>query len=183
MGTRRHHKRRYRGGKPITQEEVTRAVTQLLRDNPKLSLSAAEKIVHDKFVADRLKGPAFDDNEPKPRGKPSAATIARMRARVEASKSPYERTPLKSAAPPPAPPPPPPPAEKPAPSDECSRTLAAEGITGTSDEKKKAYRKFALREHPDKGGDTAKFQKVTGCYEKLSGAGRKTRRRKSRRRR
>jgi hypothetical protein len=166
----------------MTQAELNQSVAQLLKEDPKLTVAAAEKMVYDRFVANRMKGPAFDDNEPAKRRVAPPGASARVRARVEASKSVYERTPIKSSAPPP-PPPPPPPAEKPAPSSECSRTLESEGITGTADEKKKAYRKFALREHPDKGGDTAKFQKVTGCYEKLIGAGRKTRRRKSHRRR
>jgi hypothetical protein len=166
----------------MTQVELNQAVAQLLREDPKLTVAAAEKIVYDKFVANRMKGPAFDDNEPKPRGKPSAAATARMRARVQASKSVYEQTPLKSAAPPPAAPPPPP-AEKPAPSSECSRILESQGITGTDAEKKTAYKKFALKNHPDKGGDQEVFKKVDGCYRASVGAGRKTRRRKSHRRR
>ena len=182
MATRRrtkHHRKRYRGGKPMTQAELNQSLAQLLREDPKLTVAAAEKMVYDMFVANRMKGPAFDDNEPAKRRVPNQAGIDRARARVAATK-PQERTPLKSAAPPP-----PPPAEKPALSSECSRILESAGITGTADEKKNAYRKFALKNHPDKpGGDTAKFQKVAGCYrEALEGAGRKTRRRKSRRRR
>lgn len=183
MVTRRrtkHHRKRYRGGKPMTQAELNQSVAQLLREDPKLTVAAAEKMVYDRFVANRMKGPAFDDNEPAKR-RPNPAGIARARARVQATK-PHERTPLKSSAPPP---PPPPPAEKPALSSKCSKILESAGITGTADEKKRAYRDFALKNHPDKpGGDTAKFQEVAGCYrEALEGAGRKTRRRKSRRRR
>lgn len=32
---------------------------------------------------------------------------------------------------------------------------------------KKAYRKIALKEHPDKGGDPEKFKDVTNAYETL----------------
>jgi DnaJ-class molecular chaperone len=38
----------------------------------------------------------------------------------------------------------------------------------TPDEIKKAYRKLAAVHHPDKGGDTAMFQKVQAAYETLS---------------
>ena len=40
--------------------------------------------------------------------------------------------------------------------------------TATPDEIKKAFRKKALREHPDKGGDPEKFKEVTVAYEVLS---------------
>lgn len=38
----------------------------------------------------------------------------------------------------------------------------------TQDEIKKAYRKMAAQYHPDKGGDTAKFQEIQKAYETLS---------------
>lgn len=38
----------------------------------------------------------------------------------------------------------------------------------TPDEIKKAYRRMAAIHHPDKGGDTAEFQKVQAAYETLS---------------
>ncbi|CAD8057724.1 unnamed protein product [Paramecium primaurelia] len=38
----------------------------------------------------------------------------------------------------------------------------------TTDEVKKAFRKKAVREHPDKGGDPEKFKKLTEAYEILS---------------
>ena len=40
--------------------------------------------------------------------------------------------------------------------------------TATPDEIKKAYRKLASQHHPDKGGDTAMFQKVEEAYRVLS---------------
>jgi len=38
----------------------------------------------------------------------------------------------------------------------------------TSDEIKKAYRKLASQHHPDKGGDTTKFQEIQTAYDTLS---------------
>lgn len=43
----------------------------------------------------------------------------------------------------------------------------------TSDDIKKAYRKLASQHHPDKGGDTATFQKIQAAYETLSDPGKK----------
>lgn len=40
--------------------------------------------------------------------------------------------------------------------------------TATDAELKKAYRKKALKEHPDKGGDAVKFQDIQKAYETLS---------------
>jgi DnaJ family protein A protein 2 len=40
--------------------------------------------------------------------------------------------------------------------------------TATMDEIKKAFRKKALKEHPDKGGDSEKFKDITVAYEVLS---------------
>lgn len=42
------------------------------------------------------------------------------------------------------------------------------GRTATQDEIKTAYRKLAAQHHPDRGGDTKKFQEVQGAYEILS---------------
>ena len=42
------------------------------------------------------------------------------------------------------------------------------GKTATPDEIKKAYRKLASQHHPDKGGDTAKFQEIEQAYRVLS---------------
>jgi curved DNA-binding protein CbpA len=38
----------------------------------------------------------------------------------------------------------------------------------TPDEIKKAYRKLAAQHHPDRGGDTAQFQKIQQAYDILS---------------
>lgn len=40
--------------------------------------------------------------------------------------------------------------------------------SATQDEIKKAYRKLASQHHPDKGGDTAKFQEIEAAYRTLS---------------
>lgn len=42
------------------------------------------------------------------------------------------------------------------------------GRTATADEIKKAYRRLASQHHPDKGGDTAKFQEIEEAYRTLS---------------
>ena len=39
--------------------------------------------------------------------------------------------------------------------------------TASADEIKKAYRKLASQHHPDKGGDTRKFQEIQAAYETL----------------
>jgi len=46
------------------------------------------------------------------------------------------------------------------------------GVTNkaTPDEIKKAFRKKALKEHPDKGGDPEAFKEITVAYEVLSNA-------------
>jgi curved DNA-binding protein len=40
--------------------------------------------------------------------------------------------------------------------------------TASADEIKKAFRKLASQHHPDKGGDTKKFQEIQAAYETLS---------------
>jgi DnaJ-class molecular chaperone len=42
------------------------------------------------------------------------------------------------------------------------------GETADADEIKRAYRKLASQHHPDKGGDTAKFQSIQTAYDTLS---------------
>jgi len=39
--------------------------------------------------------------------------------------------------------------------------------TASQDEIKKAYRKLASQHHPDKGGDTARFQEIQAAYDTL----------------
>ena len=39
--------------------------------------------------------------------------------------------------------------------------------TATTDEIKKAFRKLALKAHPDKGGDPEKFKEISVAYEVL----------------
>ena len=40
--------------------------------------------------------------------------------------------------------------------------------TADQDEIKKAYKKLAMKNHPDRGGDTAKFQEISQAYDTLS---------------
>lgn len=42
--------------------------------------------------------------------------------------------------------------------------------TATADEIKRAFRKLASQHHPDKGGDTAEFQKIQAAYDTLGDA-------------
>ena len=42
--------------------------------------------------------------------------------------------------------------------------------TATTDEIKRAFRKLASQHHPDKGGDTAKFQSIQAAYDTLGDA-------------
>jgi molecular chaperone DnaJ len=46
--------------------------------------------------------------------------------------------------------------------------------TATPDEIKQAYRKLASAHHPDKGGDTAQFQKIQEAYDTLGNPQKKT---------
>jgi hypothetical protein len=96
--------------------------------------------------------------------------------------------------PPPSPPPPPPPRQPPRtepprtepprtereapppplfPRAGCAAFLKGEGITTRKD-----FRRWALKNHPDRGGDTAKFQFVSDCVDR-SGARRRTHKRKT----
>ena len=38
---------------------------------------------------------------------------------------------------------------------------------------KKKYRELSMKHHPDRGGDTAKFQEINAAYETLSDEGKK----------
>jgi DnaJ-class molecular chaperone len=42
--------------------------------------------------------------------------------------------------------------------------------TATPDEIKRAFRKLASQHHPDKGGDTQKFQEIQAAYDTLGDA-------------
>jgi preprotein translocase subunit Sec63 len=42
--------------------------------------------------------------------------------------------------------------------------------TATQDEIKRAFRKLASQHHPDKGGDTQKFQEIQAAYDTLGDA-------------
>jgi len=44
------------------------------------------------------------------------------------------------------------------------------GKTATPDEIKRAYRKLASQHHPDRGGDTARFQQIQAAYDVLGDA-------------
>lgn len=47
--------------------------------------------------------------------------------------------------------------------------------TATNNDIKRAYRKLAMQYHPDKGGDSEQFQKITAAYEILSDENKKKR--------
>ena len=50
---------------------------------------------------------------------------------------------------------------------ECEELLAAHGVTDM-----KSWRKFALKHHPDKGGDSELFARVSNCVDKhIKGSG------------
>lgn len=46
-------------------------------------------------------------------------------------------------------------------------SLLGVGKSATQDEIKRAYRKLAMKHHPDKGGDPAQFQKIQEAYDTL----------------
>ena len=46
--------------------------------------------------------------------------------------------------------------------------------SASQDDIKKAYRKLAAKHHPDRGGDTAKFQEISAAYDTLSNPDKKS---------
>ena len=42
--------------------------------------------------------------------------------------------------------------------------------SASDDDIKKAYKKLAMKHHPDKGGDASEFQKVSGAYDQIKNA-------------
>jgi hypothetical protein len=56
--------------------------------------------------------------------------------------------------------------------------LGAESIANRRD-----FLKWALKNHQDKGGDTKKFQKVSGCVDQLGARRRRTKKRRHNKRR
>merc|ERR1719161_1605203 len=57
--------------------------------------------------------------------------------------------------------------QKPADTTKFYKLLEVEK-SATEPEIKKAYRKLAIKHHPDKGGDPEKFKEITRAYEVLS---------------
>lgn len=57
--------------------------------------------------------------------------------------------------------------QKPVDNEKFYKLLGVEK-NATLDEIKKAFKKQALKEHPDKGGDTEKFKEISVAYECLS---------------
>jgi len=49
-------------------------------------------------------------------------------------------------------------------SDKTPREILGVGLTATEDEIKKMYRKLALINHPDKGGNRDEFEKIHAAY-------------------
>ena len=119
------------------------------------------------------------------RRRPRAAIASRSNAPSRRENAtPSNHNPRRCGRPPPVSFPPPPrtrptradrapPARAPLPSiaqGDNSKFYDALGVSKTADaaEIKKAYRKAAIKNHPDKGGDPEKFKEVTAAYEVLS---------------
>jgi len=89
MGTkRRHHKRRYYGGEPLSKAELKSRMEALEAKNPKLTYEQRVKQVHDDFVKERLRGPAFDESAQGPAVNKRQAVSAAMRAAKAGPKAP-----------------------------------------------------------------------------------------------
>jgi hypothetical protein len=172
MGTRRrvrHHRKRYRGG----EEFIERPFVMPQGVNPRLiGTLKAKHVASEKARYEAWKAKRDVEAREDAKGREEDAKMAafnekqkQQRAKELDDLRKLEEGRRKSV------------------STKCEDILETNGITGTPAEKRTAYRKFALRNHPDKGGDAEVFKKVDGCYKAAIGAGRKTRRRKSHRRR
>jgi hypothetical protein len=183
MGTRRH-KRRYRGGeefvaKPFVSKLTNPRGLDVMRE--KKSHEESEKKRYQDWKSKRDIEARQDMKDRESDAKMAAFNEKQKRERYEELESvrKAEEERRKSAE------------EEPSKKKHpCVEVLKSAGVTGkTKKDLTASVRKFSMKNHPDKGGDTAKFQEVYGCYEKKlayledKGGRRRTRRRKSHRRR
>ena len=187
MGTRRrvrHHRKRYRGGEEFVKRPFVAPANPAAINRARAAHESSEIKRYNEWKAKRevearedakgreedAKMAAFNEKQKRERAK----ELEDLRKMEEERRKRVEE-------------------EDRQPSNPCVAVLKEAGVVGkTTKDLKSSVRQFSLKNHPDKGGDTATFQKVYGCYEKkldylqrkeASGAGRKTRRRKSHRRR
>jgi hypothetical protein len=168
MGTRRRY-RKHRGGDPFIPDLTATGPAAKEREKKRYEAWLAKRKVEavEDYGLEKIKQDRSSELK-------SLAGVSPVKARIqeEQEKEASRRRAEKEA------------------SNPCITILKSAGVSGkTSSDLRKSVKKFALKNHPDKGGDKENFQKVYGCYEKklayleTKGAGRRTRRRKSRRRR